>query len=99
MSDEPENACCNDTGRATGPCRNPGCTAVPVSTAPPTETETRYYIALVNTGMRLLMKAGPGQFNSDPHAPIHIKDGSWLYPVSAEIAREWMADDDEDDES
>jgi hypothetical protein len=60
--------------------------------------ETRHYIALTEMG-RMVAKVGPApaeSFKLDPREPIPLGE-TLAYPVSAEIAREWTADDDEED--
>lgn len=62
------------------------------------ELETRHYIGLMSSGAHMTIKAGPGhpdQFPANSTAPILIGD-TLTYPVSAEIAAEWTAGDDED---
>lgn len=69
----------------------------------PTEQlpETRHYIALVG-GAHAYAKLTPRQADSfaklGPNDPIDISnDGNRWYPVSADIAEEWTADDEDDD--
>lgn len=64
--------------------------------------ETRHYIGLIG-GTRVTVKYGPAapeEFgDKDPRDPIPLAEGpqgerAFAYPVSAEIAAEWVRDDD-----
>lgn len=68
------------------------------------ELETRHYIGLMQSGNPCSISVGPGypdQFLTGPNEPIMI-GGSLVYPVSAEIAAAWVAEqvveDGDDDE-
>lgn len=66
---------------------------------PPDALETRHYIGLMSTGAHMTIKAGPGHpdaFPANSTAPILIGD-TLTYPVSAEIAAEWTAGEDDED--
>jgi hypothetical protein len=59
--------------------------------------ETRYYIGLLG-GLHVMFKIGPGDPNQFAQGPLELmalSDTTFAYPVSAEIAERWVADDDD----
>jgi hypothetical protein len=59
--------------------------------------ETRHYIALTEMG-RMVATVGPApseSFKLDPREPMPLGE-TLAYPVSAEIAQAWTADDEDD---
>lgn len=62
--------------------------------APESELETRHFIALMG-GAHASMRVGPGKFDAPPGRRIEA-GGVTYYPVSAEIAEAWAADDEVD---
>jgi len=57
-------------------------------------TETRHYIGLLG-GLHIAFTCGPGtpeQFRTGPHDPVSLGETT-TYPVSEEIAAEWVRDD------
>jgi hypothetical protein len=63
-----------------------------------TDLETRHYIGLTPLG-RLHVTFGPDHpakfAKVPPHEPLPLNAGVVVYPVSAEIAAEWTADDED----
>lgn len=62
--------------------------------------ETRHYIAVTPIGrMHTVLGPAPAEsFKLDPREPIPLGE-TLAYPVSAEIAQAWTADEDEEDET
>jgi hypothetical protein len=59
--------------------------------------ETRHYIGLMDH-LHVSITLGPAEpeaFNHSPIELIPLGDSTWAYPVSEEIATEWVRDDDE----
>lgn len=65
----------------------------------PDELETRYYIALMSSGVKVTAKLGPArpdQFNTGPTELFTDDNNVAYYPVSRSIAEEWTDDEDDD---